>query len=147
MRRSDPPQILLSRHGSAGNGLHPVLRGLSDYEISDSGVKIPMGAWVVSDRPFQCLNNDFIGSFPRSKRGNIGIFIIQDHFSKFTFLKAVKMFTAKVVIDILREEIFSCFRVPEVVVSENGTQFKSHEFSTFLTKVGVRRICTCAYAP
>lgn len=50
-------------------------------------------------------------------------------------------------IDILGEEIFSCFGVPEVVVSDNGTQFKSHEFSTFLTKFGVRHICTGAYVP
>jgi len=81
-----------------------------------------MGAQVQSDTIFQRLYLDFIGPFPRSKSGNIGILIILDHFSKFTFLKAVKKFNTKVIISILRDEIFSCFGVPETVVSDNGTQ-------------------------
>lgn len=110
-------------------------------------LKPPMGARVVSERPFQRLYLDFIGPFPRTKKGNVGIFIILDHFSKFTFLKAVKRFTSKVAIEILREEIFSCFGVPETIVSDNGTQFKSHDFSDFLSKYGIQHFCTGAYAP
>lgn len=113
----------------------------------NSSLRPLMGARVVTERPFQRLYVDFIGPFPRSKKGNIGILIVLDHFSKFTFLKAVKKFTAKVVIDILKDEVFNCFGVPEVVVSDNGTQFKSHEFTTFLANFGVRHICTGAYAP
>lgn len=56
---------------------------------------------------------------------------ILDHFSKFTFLKAVEKFNTKVVINLLLDEIFSCFGVPETVVSDNETQFKSRDFSDF----------------
>jgi len=73
--------------------------------------------------------------------------IILDHFSKFTFLKPVKKFTTKVIISILQDEIFPCFGVPETVVNDNGTQFKSRDFSDFLSKYGVRHMFTGAYAP
>jgi len=106
-----------------------------------------MGAQVHSERIFQRLYLDFIGPFPRSKSGNIGILIILDHFSKLTFLKPVKKFTTKVIISILQDEIFPCFGVPETVVSDNGTQFKSRDFSDFLSKYGVRHMFTGAYAP
>lgn len=101
----------------------------------------PMGKRV------QRLYMDFIGPFPRTKSGNIGIFIILDHFSKFTFLKPVKKFNSKIIISFLKDEIFSCFGVPEVVVSDNGTQFKSREFSDFLSKYGIHHTFTGAYAP
>jgi len=102
-----------------------------------------MGAQVQSDTIFQRLYLVFFGPFPRSKSGNIGILIILDNFSKFTFLK----FNTKVIISILRDEIFACFGVPETVVSDNGTQFKSRDFSDFLSKYGVLHIFTGAYAP
>lgn len=107
----------------------------------------PMGSQIISERPFQRLYIDFIGPFPRSKKGNIGIFIILDHFSKFTFLKPVRKFSSQIIIDFLRDEIFACFGVPESIVSDNGSQFKSHEFAAFLTKYGIKHICTASYAP
>lgn len=59
----------------------------------------------------------------------------------------MKKFNTKVIISILRDEIFSCFGVPETVVSDNGTQFKSRDFSDFLSKYGVRHMFTGAYVP
>lgn len=112
-----------------------------------SSLKPPMGKRVQSERIFQRLYVDFIGPFPRTKSGNIGIFIILDHFSKLTFLKPVKKFNSTIIISILKDEIFSCFGVPEVVVSDNSTQFKSRDFSDFLSKYGVHHTFTGAYAP
>lgn len=110
-------------------------------------LKPPMGSKVSSDRTFQRLYIDFVGPFSRTKQGNVGIFIVLDHFSKFTFLKAVKKFTSQIVIKYLRDEVFACFGVPEIVVSDNGTQFKSHEFANFISKYGINHMCTGAYAP
>jgi len=76
---------------------------------------------VHSERIFQRLYLDIIGPFPRSKSGNIGILIILDHVSKFTFLKPVKKFTTEVIVSILQDKILPCFGVPETVVSDNGT--------------------------
>jgi len=59
----------------------------------------------------------------------------------------VRKFNTKLIISILRDEIFSCFGVPETVVSDNGTQFKSRDFSDFLSKYGVCHMFTGANAP
>lgn len=53
---------------------------------------------------------NFIGPFPSTKSGNIGIFIILDHFSKsFLILKPVKIFNSKLLFSFLKDEIFSRF--------------------------------------
>jgi len=100
-------------------------------------LKPPIGQQIVSERVFQRLYIDFIGPFPRTKRGNIGIFIVLDHLSKFTFLKPVKKFTTQVVVSYLKEEIFDCYGTHEVIVSDNGSQFKSHEFSFFFLSMAL----------
>lgn len=40
----------------------------------------------------------FLDSNPISKSGNIDVFVILDHFSKFPFLKKVKKFTVHAII-------------------------------------------------
>jgi len=52
----------------------------------------------------------------------------------------VKKFNTKVIISISRDEIFSCFGVPETVVSDNGTQFTyirsdQREWDVFLSSI------------
>lgn len=59
-------------------------------KIPNQNLRPLMGQMTESQRPFQKLYVDLIGPFPRSKKGNIGIFIVLDHFSKFTFFKTVK---------------------------------------------------------
>lgn len=107
----------------------------------------PMGVMTVSERPFQRLYLDLIGPFPKTKKGNIGILIMLDHFSKFTVLKPLKKFLSKYVIEFLETEIFSIYGVPEVVVTDNGVQFKSKDFEAFLSKYGVKHICTALHSP
>lgn len=107
----------------------------------------PMGQMVQSERPFQRIYLDFIGPFPRSKKGNVGVLIALDHFSKFTFLKPLKKMTSKSLIDFLKTELFDSFGVPETVVTDNGQQFKSKDFEVFLQKYGVNHLCTAVYSP
>lgn len=54
----------------------------------------PMSIPMTSDRPFQKLYIEILGPYPRSKKGNIGLLIIVDHFSKFHFLQPLRKFTA-----------------------------------------------------
>ena len=107
----------------------------------------PMGAQSRSDRPFQRLYVDFIGPYPRSKSGHIGIFVVLDHFSKFPFLHPLKKFCTASIITFLENNIFHAYGVPEIVVSDNGPQFKSSLFSQFLAKYGVRHMFTPIYSP
>lgn len=106
-----------------------------------------IGNEVITERPFQKLYIDFLGKYPRSKSGNAFIFIVVDHFSKFTFLKAMREATASNVVKFLVEDIFRKFGVPETVHSDNGAQFISKAFKDMIDTYGINHMQTAPYAP
>lgn len=101
----------------------------------------------VPQRIFQKLCVDFLGPYPRTRSGNIGIFVVLDYLSKFVLLKAVKKLSADVVCKFLEEEVFHCYGVPESIVSDNGIQFKSKLFKSLLRKYSIKHLCTAIYSP
>ncbi|XP_037899719.1 uncharacterized protein K02A2.6-like [Glossina fuscipes] len=56
----------------------------------------PMGKMADTDRFLERLYVDFVGPYPRSRRGNIGILVVLDQFSKFPFIKPVKRLNTEV---------------------------------------------------
>lgn len=68
-----------------------------------------MGKAAETQRVFQRLFIDFLGPYPRSKAGNIGIFIVLDHLSKFVFLKPVKKINTEAVVKYLDGDLFMTF--------------------------------------
>lgn len=110
-------------------------------------LKPEMGKPAFSVRPFQRLYIDLLGPYPRSRSGNIGILIILDHMSKFHWLHPLKKFTSSRIQDFLQQHIFHVYGVPEVIISDNGSQFKSNEFNAFLTSFGINHTYTALYSP
>lgn len=106
-----------------------------------------IGKEVVTNRPFQKLYIDFLGKYPRSKKGNAYIFIVVDHFSKFTFLKAMREATAINVVKFLIEDIFHKFGVPEVIHSDNGAQFVSKTFQEMINTYKINHLKTAVCSP
>ncbi|XP_037813201.1 uncharacterized protein LOC119604578 [Lucilia sericata] len=106
-----------------------------------------MGKMSLSERPFQRIYVDILGPYPRRKKGYIGLFIVLDHFSKYHWLCLLKKFTASVIIEFLEKQIFHHYGVSEVVISDNGSQFRSNEFNAFLTKYEIHHTYTALYSP
>jgi hypothetical protein len=77
---------------------------------------------------------DLIGPYPRFKQGNIGILIILDHFALST-----KKFTAAKVNQYLEDQVFSLFGAPELIMCDNGSQFKSVAFENLLKHYGAHQ--------
>lgn len=107
----------------------------------------PMGKLMESQRFFQRLYVDFLGPYPRSRRGNVGIFIVLDHFSKFVCLKPVKKLSADIILDYMEKELFYTFGVPETVFSDNGSQFRSEKFKKLLNQFQIKHILSAVHAP
>ncbi|XP_059222061.1 uncharacterized protein K02A2.6-like [Stomoxys calcitrans] len=107
----------------------------------------PMGNPTVTIRPFQRLYIDLLGPYPRSRSGNISFLIVLDHLTKFHWLCQLKSFTSKNIIRYLESNVFHIYGVPEIVVSDNGTQFRANDFNKFLTSYGVKHIYTALYSP
>ena len=107
----------------------------------------PMGNQFKVERAFQHLYVDLLGPYPRSKRGNSYLFIILDQFSKYVLLKQLRQATSKNIIEYLDSEVFSVYGVPETLLSDNGVQFASKDFSELLSSYGIKHIFTASHAP
>ena len=71
---------------------------------------------------------------------------IIDAHSKWMDIHCVNSATSSVTIDKMRS-IFSSHGLPEIVVSDNGSNFVSSEFKSFLQKNGIKHITSAPYHP
>lgn len=85
---------------------------------------------------------DILGPYPRKKSVHIGLVIVLDHLSKFHWFCTLRKFTATAIQNFLREQIFHVYDVPEIIVSDNGSQLPSNELNVFLTTHGIKHVYT-----
>ena len=85
------------------------------------------------DRKWQCLSADFGGPYPS---GHYCLVII-DEYSRFPVVEIVKSTSAKTVIPVL-DKVFSTFGILEVLKTDNGPPFNSHEMRAFMAKYNIK---------
>jgi len=123
-----------------------VIAYISECEVCKSTkspnftLRPPLEKTPESQRFFQRFFIDFLGPYPRSRSGSIGIFIVLDNFSKYVFLKPVKKIDSSVVIKYLENELFMTFGVPEVILSDNGCQCRAKTFQKLMEQYVARNI-------
>jgi hypothetical protein len=71
---------------------------------------------------------DFVGPVVTSRKGNVALFVVLDGFSKFVSLYPVRKISSDVAKNCLVEEFFPAYGVPQTIVSDNATVFKSRTF-------------------
>ena len=86
--------------------------------------------------PMERLFIDFVGPMNRTKRGNVGILVVVDSFSKFVSFCPVRRMTSAVVTDYLDRYYFPTFGVPKCMVSENARIFCCRQFKELCFKWG-----------
>lgn len=109
--------------------------------------RAPMGKRIEADRPWQVLYVDFVGPLPRSKGGFTYLLVVVDSFSKYVHIHPARLANAKCVMKFLEQTIFLTFGVPDRVVSDNGSQFVSREYKSFLEKYRVETFYVSRYHP
>ena len=108
----------------------------------------PMGKQKMAVQPWQIIAIDYVGPFPRAKRtGNTCLLVITDIFTKFVIIQPLKDAKTKQLTFFVENMVFLLFGVPEIVVSDNGTQFVSKEFRGLLERYGVVQWLTPVYFP
>lgn len=112
---------------------------------SNQQTRAPMGAPKKAKRPWQLISTDFLGPFVRSKSGNTMLLVVIDWFSKFILLQPMRKATSKSTIKFLENNVFCVFGSPERLVSDNGSQFRSHEFKSFLEGYSVKHWLNASY--
>jgi len=80
----------------------------------------------------ELLAVDLFGPLPTSIAGVKYIFVILNVFTKYIKLYKLKKPTTRAIIGKLKNDYFIRVRKPERILSDNGTQFRSKQWDTFL---------------
>ena len=89
---------------------------------------------------------DFMGPFPTSFSYSY-ILVAVDYVSKWVEAIPCKTNYHRVVLKILKENVFSRFRMLKSIISDGGTQLCNKPFATFLANYGVKHKVATPYHP
>ena len=109
--------------------------------VKHSPAVAPVQPWTWPNQPWKRIHLDFAGPF----QGSMFSIAVDAH-SKWPEVFVMKETTATKTIEILRV-IFGRFGLPEQVVTDNGPQFVSEDFSHFLKSNGIKHIHCAPYHP
>ncbi|CAB0036646.1 unnamed protein product, partial [Trichogramma brassicae] len=110
-------------------------------------VRQPM---VISDTPYEAMEKvaiDIVGPLPRTKKGNINILTIQCNLTKFCRAIALQDATAETVADAFLKEFICIFSCPQIILSDQGTNFTSKVFVNLAKAFKIKTVTTTAYRP
>ena len=107
--------------------------------------EMPM-KYILACEVFEVWGIDFMGPFPPSYRFEY-ILLAVDYVSKWVEAKATKRADAKTVVDFVKDQIFSRFGVPRVIISDRGTHFCNRSFEALMKQYHVTHKTSTAYHP
>ena len=84
--------------------------------------------------------------FRRTVDGNCVFLIVVDSHSKWLEVESMHSITSEATIEKLRE-MFARYGIPQQLVSDNGPQFTSQEFSNFAKANGIKHTLVAPYHP
>ena len=85
---------------------------------------------------------DCIGRYPKSKGGHAHIVVFRDLFSKWTECVPLRKANAKTISRALEDTVVYRWRTPEVLFTDNGTEFVNKEMAKAAAKLGIRHTTT-----
>ena len=96
--------------------------------------------WTPATQPWERIHIDYCQFDSRDW------LVIVDSFTKWVEVYKMNSTTSEKTIEVLRR-LFATFGIPQVIVSDNGTQFTSHEFDHFTTSNRIKHIRSAPYSP
>jgi len=118
-----------------------LIRNCSPCQSNRNNPKKTFHMWEVPSGPWQRIHIDFAGPID-----NVMYFIIVDAYSKWPEVITMRFATSFNCIVALTA-LFARHGIPERLVSDNGTQFVSREFSNFLVNYQISHSLTATYHP
>jgi transposase InsO family protein len=101
----------------------------------------PLRPWTWPSKPWERVHVDFAGPF----QGGMLLVLVDAH-SKWPEVYPMSNTTTASTIGVLRK-IFASHGLPEQLVSDNGPQFTSGDFATFMKGNGIHHIRSAPYHP
>ncbi|KRY49757.1 Uncharacterized protein T03_12337 [Trichinella britovi] len=100
-----------------------------------------MDAWPEATEPWTRIHADFFGPIG----GKIFLLVV-DAFSKWLEVRIVPSTSSVAAIEVFRE-LFATHGLPDCLVTDNGTAFKSAEFLAFMQSNGIKHVTTAPFHP
>ncbi|XP_055903103.1 uncharacterized protein K02A2.6-like [Eupeodes corollae] len=113
----------------------------SCQSAAKSPIKTTLQSWPLATEPWQRIHIDYAGPIQ-----NVYYLVVIDAHSKWPEIIETSSSTSTATINILRE-IFSRHGYPKTLVSDNGTQFCSHQFKNFCESAGILHMKTAPFHP
>ena len=92
---------------------------------------------IIEVKIFDVWGIDFMGPFSPSF-GKLYILLVVDYVSKWVEVVATPTNDAKVVLKFLQKNIFTQFRAPRAIISDEGSHFCYNIFNALFTNYGVK---------
>ncbi|KAK8918768.1 hypothetical protein KSP39_PZI021391 [Platanthera zijinensis] len=92
---------------------------------------------ITAPWPFAIWGMDLVGPFPQASGQRRFLLVMIDYFSKWLEVKALAKVTSQVVRNFVWGEIICRHGLPQAIVTDNGPQFASTEFTSFCEQLGI----------
>ena len=102
----------------------------------------------VVTRPWSTVHMDLMGPYTKSQPGGHQfVFVLIDYFSKWVEIFPIRTVTSVKLINILKSEIFCRYGIPNNIVTDNASYFKSKIFQSNLDLWGIKQSFIPPYTP
>jgi hypothetical protein len=108
--------------------------------------KSPLNPIAVSG-PFDIIGIDHVGPLAKSKKGYEYIIVAQDYLTKWPIAEAVKTTNTAEALDFVRDRIISVYGSPSQIITDQGTAFTSHQWSSMMKLWKIKHVTTSAAHP
>ena len=109
--------------------------------------RAPMMPLPAVDLPFERVAIDVLGPLPQTERGNKFIVVCTDYLTRWTEAFAVPNATADTIAELFVEQILCRHGAPNVLLSDQGSNFLSNLVKEVCTLLGTSRVRTSPYHP
>lgn len=106
-----------------------------------------MGNVKPARHPWELLSIDWVGPITRSKNGNTVLLVIVDWVTKYVIAEPFRMASASHMVEFLEKYVFLKFSTPRIIITDNGSQFLSQCFESFLRRYDIKHMRTAFYSP
>lgn len=96
---------------------------------------------------FQHVHIDIVGPLTESYNGKCYIITATDAFSKWAVATPVQTIRTATLIKFLEEHILAIHGIPQVIITDRGTQFTSDEWLKYIDKMNITHKLTTPYHP
>ncbi|GAU12536.1 hypothetical protein TSUD_182500 [Trifolium subterraneum] len=91
---------------------------------------------MISPWPFAWWGMDILGPFPTAARQVKYLIVAVDYFTKWIEAEPLAKISASNILRFFKRDVLARFGIPQVVVTDNGTQFTNKKFQEFLAAIG-----------